>query len=107
MHKNVLTSPGPSKLSDINTTATTRASGNGTNRASSMVSQNTDLATAIADHSPIPACRCEACDAATRRADLQRFAILNIVAAFESIEGLMQELTAETYVAENAGRAGR
>jgi len=72
-----------------------------------MIDESATSATASADHQPIPPCRCEACNAATQRADLQRFAILNIVAAFESIEALMQELTAETYVAERAGRAVR
>ncbi len=72
-----------------------------------MVSPNTNMATAIAVHSDVPPCRCEACNEATKAVASQRFAILNLVAQSESIELLMQELTAETYVAERAGGAGR
>jgi hypothetical protein len=71
-----------------------------------MLPPNTDSATAKT-HSPVPPCRCDACLEATRQADVQRFAILNVVAQFEAIDDLFDQLTRCEYRAERAGRVTR
>lgn len=55
----------------------------------------------IAEHRPVPPCRCQSCTEATARADRQRLELLSMIESADAAEALLDQLYRGEFTAES------